>query len=350
MSFLDAILKAPARALATPDGNGISVDTSAPVDGYTLQVLNGAAVWLPAASGGATYDPATESADGLMSAADKAKLNSILGYNYANATPSAAGLMSGADKTSLNTLLAGGVSQFFIDKPPTNPGDVLASHTADSDLAQQAGWAFVNTTTGQPMVRVGECILGPTVNISANTYRSTSYQGKTHYQFPTVGAGYYQLYRAMPGDGSGQLVASFADVMHCGGATASGAPTAEAFLSPVAGTTSSLATATSAGFVMSTHSVNVQGFINGTIQSGQSYGATEPPKYAGAAIVRRSGATLLLYFNKEGNVFLKTLSASAVNTPVCYGIRFNIGTNANGFPSTISVRWIRVMTADTSIF
>lgn len=57
-----------------------------------------------------TYDPATQSASGLMSAADKTKLDGIetgAQVNPGNATQSAAGLMSAADKTKLDGVATG---------------------------------------------------------------------------------------------------------------------------------------------------------------------------------------------------------------------------------------------------
>lgn len=57
-----------------------------------------------------TYDPATQSASGLMSAADKTKLDGIAAgaqVNPGDATQSASGLMSSADKTKLDGIAAG---------------------------------------------------------------------------------------------------------------------------------------------------------------------------------------------------------------------------------------------------
>lgn len=57
-----------------------------------------------------TYDPATQSASGLMSAADKTKLDGIESgaqVNPGDATTSASGLMSAADKTKLNGIATG---------------------------------------------------------------------------------------------------------------------------------------------------------------------------------------------------------------------------------------------------
>lgn len=57
-----------------------------------------------------TYDPATQSASGLMSAQDKTKLDGIeqgAQVNPGEATASASGLMSAADKTKLNGIATG---------------------------------------------------------------------------------------------------------------------------------------------------------------------------------------------------------------------------------------------------
>lgn len=57
-----------------------------------------------------TYDPATQSASGLMSAADKTKLDGIEAgaqVNPGNASQSAAGLMSASDKTKLDGIQSG---------------------------------------------------------------------------------------------------------------------------------------------------------------------------------------------------------------------------------------------------
>lgn len=84
----------------------VAVGDRVVVDSYlNMSIITGVLAW-SLDSGLGTATPTT---DGLMSAADKAKLDGIgVGAKaYGNATTSAAGLMSAADKTKLNGIATG---------------------------------------------------------------------------------------------------------------------------------------------------------------------------------------------------------------------------------------------------
>lgn len=81
---------------ASTESNGQEGLVPAPQKDDKLKYLRGDGSWAT------PYTNATTTSDGLMSAADKTKLNGLT--TYSNATTSAAGLMSAEDKTKLNGL------------------------------------------------------------------------------------------------------------------------------------------------------------------------------------------------------------------------------------------------------
>lgn len=94
---------------ATTSAAGKAGFVPAPAAGAATRYLRSDGTWQVPPDNNTTYSAATTSVAGLMSAADKSKLDGIAAgatKNTSVATTTAAGLMSAADKVNLNSLLA----------------------------------------------------------------------------------------------------------------------------------------------------------------------------------------------------------------------------------------------------